>query len=163
MKNELMNHIGNWMLLSLKSSYVMYTSLDWENLAKEKSINRARPKSSPNKAYATTVGKKWLDDCNKNINKTSNPKDCSNMIKAMWNAHIYSTKEEEVVANIQSKFAKKYICIVMDRQRSKIFDLISSEEVFQKEKVESHTIFSIFILLQRMICLWKQRFLMKVG
>ena len=47
-----------------------------------------------------TVGKKWMDDRNRNLNKTSDPKHCSDVVKAMWDAHIYATNQASVAADI---------------------------------------------------------------
>lgn len=131
MKNELMNHFKKWELPSRKSTYVMYTQKDWEDFAKEKKITRAELESWLDKAYATVVGKKWIDDRNKNLNKTSDPKDCPDMVKVMWDAHIYATKQTGVAADIQSKFARKYKCLVLDKARPDIAGVIGSEDVFQ--------------------------------
>ena len=100
MKNELMNHFKKWKLPSRKSTYIMYSCADWDDFAKEKSITRVELESWLDKAYATTVGKKWMDDRNRNLNKTSNPKDCPDMVKAMWDSHIYATNQALVVADI---------------------------------------------------------------
>ena len=83
MKNELMNHFLKWELPSPKSTYDMYSSADWEDFAKDKSITRAELESWLDKAYASTVEKKWMDDQNRNLNKTSDPKDCPDMVKEM--------------------------------------------------------------------------------
>ena len=83
MKNELMNHFKKFELPRWKSTYVMYSRKDWDDFAKEKSITRSELESWLDKAYATTVGKKWMDDRNKNLNKTSDPKDCPDVVKAM--------------------------------------------------------------------------------
>ena len=83
------------------------------------------------KAYASTIGKKWMDDWNRNLNKTSDLKDCPDMVKAMWDSHIYATKQAEVAANIQSKFARKYKCVVLDKLRLDLSSLLTSEDVFQ--------------------------------
>ena len=77
------------------------------------------------KAYATTVGKKWMDNQNRNLNKTSDLKDCHDMVKAMWDFHIYATKQAEVATDIQSRFAKKY------KLKPYLSDLLASEDVFQ--------------------------------
>ena len=83
MKNELMNHFKKWELPSQKSTYIMYTSADWEDFAQDKSITCAELESWLDKAYASIVEKKWMDDRNRNLNKTSISKDYSNMVKAM--------------------------------------------------------------------------------
>ena len=67
---------------------------------------------------------------NTNMNKTSNPKDCPDMVKALWDLHIYATEQAKVAVNIQSKFAREYKCIVLDRLRPNIAGLIGSEDVF---------------------------------
>ena len=82
-KNKLMNHFKKWELPSQKSSYVMYSSTDWEDFAQDKSITRAELESWLDKAYASTVGKKWMENWNRNLNKTSDPKDFPDMVKAM--------------------------------------------------------------------------------
>ena len=61
----------------------MYSSADWEDFAQDKSITRVDLESLLDKAYASTVGKKWMDDRNRNLNKTSDLKDCPDMVKAM--------------------------------------------------------------------------------
>ena len=91
------------------------------------------------KAYATTIGKKWMDDRNRFLNKTFDLKDCSDMVKARWDVHIYSTKQAEVVAYIQSKFARKYKCIVLDRLKLDLIGLLASEDVFQWRGGGKHT------------------------
>ena len=63
-------------------------------------LTRAELESWLDKAYATTVGKKWMDDRNRNLNKTSDPKDYPDMVKAMWDAHIYATNQASVAADI---------------------------------------------------------------
>ena len=131
MKNKLMNHFKKFELPSRKSTYVMYSHEDWDDFAKEKSITRAELESSLDKAYATTVGKKWMDDQNRNLNKTSDPKDCPNVVKAMWDAYIYATNQASVAADIQSKFAGKYKCVVLDKLRPDLAGLLASEDVFQ--------------------------------
>ena len=131
MKNELMNHFKKFELPSRKSTYVMYSREYWDDFAKEKSITRAEFKSWLDKAYATTVGKKWMDDRNRNLNKTSDPKDCPDVVKAMWDAHIYATNQALVAADIQSKFAGKYKCVVLDKLRPELAGLLASEDVFQ--------------------------------
>ena len=100
MKNELMNQFLKWELPSWKSSYVMYSSADWEDFAKDKSITRAELESWLNKAYTSTMGKKWMNDWTRNLNKTFDPKDCPDMVKAMWDSHIYATKQAKVAADI---------------------------------------------------------------
>ena len=100
MKNELMNHFKKWELPSRKSTYVMYSCADWDDFAKEKSITRAELESWLDKAYALTVEKKWMDDRNRNLNKTSDLKDCPNVVKAMWDFHIYATNQASVAADI---------------------------------------------------------------
>ena len=131
MKNELMNHFKKFELPSRKSTYVMYSREDWDDFAKEKSITRAELESWLDKAYATTVGKKWMDDRNRNLNKTSDPKDCPDVVKAMWDAHIYATNQASVAADIQSKFAGKYKCVILDKLRPELTGLLASEDVFQ--------------------------------
>ena len=131
MKNKLMNHFKKFELPSWKSTYVMYLHTDWDDFAKEKSITRAKLESWLDKAYATIVGKKWTDDRNRNLNKTSDPKDCPNVVKAMWDAHIYATNQALVAADIQSKFAGKYKCVVLDKLRPDLTGLLTSEDVFQ--------------------------------
>ena len=54
-KNKLMNHFKKWELPSHKSTYVMYSSTDWEDFAKEKSITHAELESWLDKANATTL------------------------------------------------------------------------------------------------------------
>ena len=100
MKNEFMNHFKKFELPSQKSTYVMYSREDWDDFAKEKSITRAELESWLDKAYATTVGKKWMDDRNRNLNKTSDLKDCPDVVKAMWDAHIDATNQASVAADI---------------------------------------------------------------
>ena len=82
------------------------------------------------KANATTLGKKWMDDWNRNLNKTSNPKDCPDVVKAMWDAYIYATNQTSVAADIQSKFTGKYKCVVLDKLRPDLTGLLASEDVF---------------------------------
>ena len=130
MKNELMNDFLKWELPSQKSTYIMYSSADWEDFVQDKSITRAELESWLDKAYASTVGKKWMDDWNRNLNKTSNPKDCPNMVKAMWDSYIYATNQASVAADIQSKFAGKYKYVVLDKLRPDLAGLLANEDVF---------------------------------
>ena len=83
------------------------------------------------KAYALTVGKKWMDNWNMNLNKTFDRKDCLDMVKAMWDSHIYTAKQAKVAADMQSKFARKYKCVVLDRLKPDIARLLSNEDVFE--------------------------------
>ena len=131
MKNKLMNHFKKWELPSRKSTYVMYSCTDWDDLAKEKSITCAELESWLDKVYATTLGKKWMDDQNRNLNKTSNPKDCPDVVKAMWDSHIYATNQTSVATDIQSKFVGKYKCVVLDKLWPDLTGLLASEDVFQ--------------------------------
>ena len=131
MKNELMNHFKKFEVPSQKSTYVMYSCADWDDFAKEKSITRAELENWLDKAYAMTVGKKWMDDWNRNLNKTSDLKDCPDVVKAMWDSHIYTTNQASVAADIQSKFAEKYKCVVLDKLRPDLAGLLASEDVFQ--------------------------------
>ena len=131
MRNELMNHFKKWELPSRKSTYVMYSCTDWDDFAKEKSITREELESWLDKTYATIVGKKWMDDQNRNLNKTSDPKDCPDVVKAMWDSHIYATNQALVAADIQSKFTRKYKCVVLDKLRPDLAGLLASEDVFQ--------------------------------
>ena len=131
MKNELMNHFKKFELPSQKSTYVMYSCEDWDDFAKEKSITRAELESWLDKAYATIVGKKWMDDQDRNLNKTSDPKDCPDVVKAMWDAHIYATNQALVAADIHSKFAGKYKYVVLDKLRPDLAGLLASEDVYQ--------------------------------
>ena len=130
MKNKLMNHFLKWELPSRKSTYVIYSSADWEDFAKNKSITCAELESLLDKAYASTVGEKWMDNWNRNLNKTSNPKDCLDMVKAMWDSHIYATKQAQVGVDIQRKFTGKYKCIVLDKLRPDLVGLFGNEDVF---------------------------------
>ena len=100
MKNKLMNHFKKFELPSQKSTYIMYSFEDWDDFAKEKSITCAELESWLDKAYATIVGKKWMDDRNRNLNKNSDPKDCPDVVKAMWDAHIYATNQASVAGDI---------------------------------------------------------------
>ena len=86
----------------------MYSSANWEDFAQDKSITRAELESRLDKAYASIVEKKWMDNRNRNLNKTSDPKDYLDMVKAMWDSHIYATNQALVAVDIQSKFAGKY-------------------------------------------------------
>ena len=72
-----------------------------------------------------------MDNRNRNLNKTSDPKDCLDVVKAMWDAHIYATNQASVAADIQSKFAGKYKCVVLDKLRPDLAGLLASEDVFQ--------------------------------
>ena len=72
-----------------------------------------------------------MDDRNRNLNKTSDPKDCPDVVKAMWDAHIYTTNQASVAADIQSKFAGKYKCVVLDKLRPDLAGLLASEDVYQ--------------------------------
>ena len=45
--------------------------------------------------------------------------------------HIYATKQAEVTADIQRKFARKYKCILVDKLRPDLSGLLASEDVFQ--------------------------------
>ena len=108
----------------------MYLSADWEDFAKDKSISHVELESWLDKAYASIVGKKWMEDQNRKLNKTSDPKDCPDMVKAMWDSHIYATNQASVAAYIQSKFAGKYKCIVLDKLRPDLIGLLASEDVF---------------------------------
>ena len=74
MKNKLMNHFKKWELPSRKSTYIMYTFADWEDFAQDKSITCVELESWLGKAYTSTMGKKWMDDWNRNLNKTFDPK-----------------------------------------------------------------------------------------
>ena len=76
-------------------------------------------------------GKKWMDDWNRNLNKTFDPKDCPDVVKAMWDSHIYATNQASIAVDIQSKFAGKYKCVVLDKLRLDLVDLLASEDVFQ--------------------------------
>ena len=146
MKNELMNHFKKFELPSRKNTYVMYTREDWDDFAKEKSITHAELESWLNKGYATIVGKKWMDDLNRNLNKTFDPKDCPDVVKAMWDAHIYATNRASVAANIQSKFAGKYKCIVLDKLRPDLACLLASEDVYQWRGGGKSHLFFYFLL-----------------
>ena len=108
----------------------MYSSADWEDFAQDKSTTRAELESWLDKAYASAVEKKWMDDWNKNLNKTSNTKDCLDIVKAMWDSHISATNQALVVVDIQSKFARKYKCVVLDKLRPDLTSLLDSEDVF---------------------------------
>ena len=72
-----------------------------------------------------------MDDRNRNLNKTSDPKDCPDVVKAMWDAHIYTTNQASVVADIQRKFAGKYKCVVLDKLRPDLASLLAREDVYQ--------------------------------
>ena len=124
MKNELMNHFKKWKLPSRKSTYVMYSCVDWDDFAKE-------VKSWLHKAYVSTVGKKWMDDRNRNLNKTSDPEDYFDVVKSMWDFHIYATNQASIAVDIQSKFVGKYKCVVLDKLRPDLAGLLASEDVFQ--------------------------------
>ena len=71
-----------------------------------------------------------MDDWNRNLNKTSNPKECPDMVKAMWDFHIYATNQASVAADIQSKFVEKYKCVVLDKLKPGLAGLLASEDVF---------------------------------
>ena len=85
-----------------------------------------------------------MDDMNRNLNKTSNPKDCPYMVKAMWDSHIYATKQGEVTTDIQSKFAGKYKCVVLDKLRPDLTGLLPSEDVYQWRGGKTHLFFYFF-------------------
>ena len=72
-----------------------------------------------------------MDDRNRNLNKTFDLKDCPDVVKAMWDAHIYATNQASVAADIQSKFAGKYKCVVLDKLRPDLAGLLASEDVYQ--------------------------------
>ena len=72
-----------------------------------------------------------MDNRNRNLNKTSDPKDCPDVVKAMWDAHIYTTNQALVAADIHSKFAGKYKCVVLDKLRPDLAGLLASEDVYQ--------------------------------
>ena len=101
------------------------------------------------KAYATIVEKKWLDDWNRNLNKTFDPKDYPDMVKAMWDSHIYATKQVEVAAVIQSKFVRKYKSIVLDKLKPDLSGLLASEDVFQWRGGGKTHLFSTSSLISR--------------
>ena len=149
MKNELMNHFKKWELPSQKSTYVMYSCADWDDFAKEKSITCAELENWLDEAYATTVGKKWMDDRNRNLNKTSSPKDYPNVVKAMWDSHIYATNQALVAANIQSMFAGKYKCVVLDKLRPDLQACLLVKMSSSGEEVVKHTCFSTSSLISK--------------
>ena len=72
-----------------------------------------------------------MDDWNRNLNKTSDPKNCPDMVKAMWDSYIYTTNQALVVADIQSKFTGKYKCVVLEKLRPNLAGLLASEDVIQ--------------------------------
>ena len=149
MKNELMNHFKKFELPSRKSTYVIYSREDWDDFAKEKSITRVELESWLDKAYATTMGKKWMDDRNRNLNKTSDPKDCPDVVKAMWDAHVYATNQASVAADIQSKFARKYKCVVLDKLRPDLAGLLASEDFYQWRGGGKTHLFFYFSLISK--------------
>ena len=69
-------------------------------------------------------------DRNRNLNKTSNLKDYPDIMKAMWDSHIYATKQALIAMDIQSKFAGKYKCAVLDKLRPDLAGLLASEDVY---------------------------------
>ena len=101
------------------------------------------------KAYASTVGKKWMDNRNRNLNKTSNPKDCLDMVKGMWDSHIYATKQAEVVGDIHSKFAKSTSALYLISSSLTSLACLLLKMSSSGEEVGKHTCFSTFSLTSR--------------
>ena len=64
------------------------------------------------------------------------------MVKAIKNLHIHATKQAEVAADIHSKFARKYKCIILDRLKPDLIGLLPSEDVFWwRGGVKTHLFF----------------------
>jgi hypothetical protein len=78
---------------------------------------------------ASTVGKKWLDDRTKGLNKTSDPNDNPSWVHNMWSSHIYATGESAVIKNLKTTFAQKYFCAVMDASKGNISEVLSTPEI----------------------------------
>ena len=86
-----------------------------------------------------------MDDRNRNLNKTSDLKNCPDVVKAMWDAHVYATNQASVVVDIQSKFAGKYKCVVLDKLRPDLAGLLANEDVYQwRGGGKSHLFFYFF-------------------
>ena len=71
-----------------------------------------------------------MDDQNRNLNKIYDPKDCFDVVKAMWDSHIYTTNQALVAADIQSKFVGKYKYVVLDKLKPDLASLLANEDVF---------------------------------
>ena len=123
----------------------MYSVAEWEELADSRDIGRAELESWLDKAYATAAGKKWLDDRNRNLNKTCDPADVPDFVKVMWDAHNMVQEQASHLSHIQKGFNQKYKCMLADRSRPEISVILRSEEVYSWRGGAKPHIFMYFL------------------
>ena len=114
MKNELMSHYMNHPLPSKQSEYVAYNVEEWDKFAVEKKIGRIDLELWVDKSLATELGKEWLAGRLKGLNKTADPNDCPESVKAMWKAFMGVHAEVAVEAAAVQVFESQYCCHQMD-------------------------------------------------
>ena len=106
MKNKFMCHFQNHELPSWKSIYFPYLKESYDSFAESMNISQTEVEYWVDKALASTVGKKWLDNRTKGLNKTSDPNDYPLWIRNMSSSHIYATGESIVIENLKTTFAQ---------------------------------------------------------
>jgi hypothetical protein len=105
MKNEFMCHFHNHELPSRKPTYFPYSKESYDSFIESMKISWTKVEHWVDRALASTVGKKWLDDRTKGLNKTSDPNDNPSWVHNMWSSHIYATGELTIIENLKTTFA----------------------------------------------------------
>jgi hypothetical protein len=99
------------------------------------------------KAYATVVGKKWMDKRSRPLNKTFDPNNCPESMKAMWDTFIYAAGEKLVVAELRTSFSRKYRFEAMDLNQLDIKAVVSTSEVQHLRGVGKAYIYFLFLFI----------------
>jgi hypothetical protein len=142
MKNELMCHFEHHKLPNKKSSYTPYTAEAWDQFAHDKKIEHREISHWVDKALISTAGKQWLDGRVKPLNKTTDPKDCPELVKNMWENHIHSVHKSDVANDMRTSFAENYNCQTMDPVLWDMTIVVSREEVTRWRRIgKPHTYF----------------------
>ena len=108
MKNKLMYHFEHHELPNKKSSYTPYTVEVWDHFAYDKKIEHKEILHWVDKALISIAGKQWLDGRIRPLNKTADPKDCLESVKNMWENHIYSMYQFDLIDDMKTSFAENY-------------------------------------------------------
>ena len=128
-KNELMYWKGDHPLPSKEQSYVPYTDAEYDALTQRLHITETEISLWHGRLSKTDAGKTFFEKRGRNLNKSSNPKDCPQLLHSLWDAHESNTANVETSQRSADALSENYFHKVSGRGTGNIGDVLYDVDV----------------------------------